>query len=198
MSEGAPDTTDGDLVSLDEERAVIQRLQAGDRTAFATLYRWYGDKVYRQAILPRLPDRTAAEDALRDTFRTALEKIGTYQIRDRSIFFWLRRIAANKAIDVHRRTKRDRALADAVAKEPAEVLHQHPDRPDRGLELEDLQRDVAVSLSRINERYARALRLRLLEDRSRQECAARMGVKVGTFDVLLHRATKAFRKEYPP
>jgi RNA polymerase sigma factor (sigma-70 family) len=198
VSEGAPESIHGDLVPPDQERVVIERLQAGDRTAFATLYRWYGEAIYRQAILPRLPWPEAAEDALRDTFRTALEKIGTYQIRDRSIFFWLHRIAVNKAIDVHRRRKRDHRLEQAVAEEPAEVLHQHPDRPDRGLELQDLRRDVEISLSRINERYARALRLRLLEDRPRQECAELLGVKIGTFDVLLHRAAKAFRKEYPP
>ena len=74
MSEKARQTKSaGDLVPLEEERAVIQRLQAGDRSAFATLYGWYGELVYRQAILPKLPVRDLAEDCLRDTFRTALE-----------------------------------------------------------------------------------------------------------------------------
>ena len=40
--------------------------------------------------------------------------------------------------------------------------------------------------------------LRLIEDRTREECAEEMGVTVGNFDVILHRATKAFRKVYPP
>lgn len=43
-----------------------------------------------------------------------------------------------------------------------------------------------------------ALRMRLIEDRDREECAAEMGVTVGNFDVILHRASKAFRKKYPP
>lgn len=198
VSEAAPEEIQGDLVPLEQERVVIERLQAGDRAAFATLYGWYGDRIYRQAVLPRLPDRNLAEDALREAFRTVLEKIGTYTPQNRSIFFWIRRIAINKAIDIHRRHKRDRALAEAVQQEPAETLHQRPDRPDRGLELADLRRDIETSLTRINDRYATALRLRLLEERSREECAEILGVKVGTFDVLLHRASKAFRKEYPP
>lgn len=177
---------------------MIERMQAGDRQAFATLYGWYGTRLYRQAILPRLPDRALAEDVMRDTFRTALEKIHTYKTHDRSIFFWLRRIAINKAIDVHRRTKRDRALAEAVKQEPAESLHQRPDAPDRGLEKEDIKRMVGLSLSKLNPRYATALRMRLIEDRSREECADELGVKIGTFDVLFHRACKAFRKGYPP
>jgi RNA polymerase sigma factor (sigma-70 family) len=187
----------GDLVPLDEERAVIDRLQQGDRDAFATLYGWYGDLLFRQAILPKLPIRELAEDCLRDTFRTALEKIGSFRLENRSIFFWLRRIAVNKAIDMHRRHKRDRKLAEAVAAE-GPSLGGRPAAPDRGLEVSDTKREVELSLSRLNERYAQALRLRLIEDRSREECAALLEVKVGTFDVLLHRACKAFRKVYPP
>ena len=177
---------------------MVERLQAGDRAAFATLYGWYGKQIYRQAVLPRLPDPALAEDVLRDTFRTALEKIGTYRPQNRSIYFWLRRIAINKAIDVHRRRKRDRQLAEAVAQEPVEALHQRPAAPDRGLEEADIKRLVELSLSRLNERYATALRMRLIEDRSREECAEALGVKIATFDVLFHRACKAFRKESPP
>lgn len=199
MSEGASRPKPGsDLVPLEEERAVIVRLQNGDRAAFATLYGWYGDAIYRQAILPRLPNRELAEDCLRDTFRTALEKIGSFRIENRSIFFWLRRIAVNKAIDTHRARKRDQLLAEAVKSEPTPQLSQGPARPDRGLEVEDTRRMVERSLQNMNARYATALRLRLIEERSRAECAEILGVTVGNFDVILHRASKAFRKVYPP
>jgi len=199
VTEGAPRTQrNSDLVSLDEERVVIQRLQQGDREAFATLYGWYGDVLYRQAILPKLPNRELAEDCLRDTFRTALEKIETFRMTNRSIFFWLRRIAINKAIDTHRRHRRDSDLAEAVKAEPHVAMHQGLARPDRGLEVADTQRDVNSSLSAMNPRYAQALRLRLIEDRTREECAQILDVSVGNFDVILHRATKAFRKVYPP
>lgn len=177
---------------------MIHRLQAGDRTAFATLYGWYGEMLWRQAILPRLPNRELAEDCLRDTFRTALEKIGSFRLEDRSIYFWLRRIAVNKAIDVHRRTRRDHDLSEAVQAEPSEVMGSPGVRPDRGLEVEDARRMVGLSLDKLNERYAMALRLRLIEERTREECAEILGVTVGNFDVILHRAAKAFRKVYPP
>lgn len=176
---------------------MIQRLQTGDRAAFATLYGWYGKPIYRTAILPRLPVPELAEDCLRDTFRTALEKIHTFQLSNRSIFFWLRRIAVNKAIDVHRRRKRDLELAEAVKVE-YQAVAVAPPRPDRSLEVEDTRRMVELSLGNMNPRYAQALRLRLIEDHSREECADILGVTVGNFDVILHRATKAFRKVYPP
>lgn len=176
---------------------MIARLRQGDREAFATLYAWYGERIYRTAILPRLPNLELAEDCLRDTFRTAMEKLESFQIRNRSIFFWLRRIAINKALDIHRRHRRDLDLAEAVKADPERVRPTIA-RPDRGLEIEDTRREVNESLARINPRYQQALRLRLLEGRERAECAEIMGVTVGNFDVILHRAAKAFRKVYPP
>ncbi|MBN2799908.1 MAG: RNA polymerase sigma factor [Deltaproteobacteria bacterium] len=176
---------------------MITRLRQGDRAAFATLYGWYGDPIFRQAILPRLPNLELAEDCLRDTFRTALEKLDSFHVEDRSIFFWLRRIAINKAIDVHRRSKRDQALSDAVRAQPEPLTQPLPD-PSRRLEVQDTRDEVTLSLSRLNDRYAEALRLRLIEDRPREECAEVMGVTLGNFDVILHRAAKAFRKVYPP
>jgi RNA polymerase sigma-70 factor (ECF subfamily) len=186
-----------DLAPLELERDVIARLQNGDRAAFTTLYGWYGERIFRQAILPRLPHRELAEDCLRETFRTAMEKIGTFRLENRSIYFWLRRIAINKAIDVHRRHRRDADLADAVMAEPEPIV-AHPPRPDRAIEVEDTRRMVEASLGMLNPRYATALRLRLIEGHSREECAATLDVTLGNFDVILHRACKAFRKVYPP
>lgn len=199
MPESVPDIDRGTpVVPLDEERAVVERMKRGDRAAFAVLYRWYGDAIYR-AIVARVGQHEAAEDCLRDTFRQALEKIETFTYDRQSIFWWLRRIAVNKAMDVHRDRKRDRTLAERAQAEPAaSPLPQAAPRPDRGVEVEETSRDVEISLSRLNVRYAQALRLRLLEDRTREECAAALGVTVGNFDVILHRASKAFKEVWPP
>ena len=126
-----------------------------------------------------------------------LEKIERFEYADRSIFYWIRRIALNKAMDSHRRDKRDRALADRVQAQP-HIRPAAAPRPDRSLEVSDTARDVDLSLSRMNPRYARVLRLRLIEERSRQECAELLGITVSNLDVLFHRASKAFRKVYPP
>jgi RNA polymerase sigma factor (sigma-70 family) len=189
---------EGDLVPLEEERVVIAKLQRGDRSAVAVLYGWYGDLLYRQAILPRLPIRELAEDCLRDTFRAAIEKIDTYRSEDRSIFFWLRRIAVNKAMDLHRLHRRDARIAEHALADAESPLAAQLEAPDRQIEVEEVRRMVDTSLENLNARYAKALRMRLIEERSREECAEEMGVTVGNFDVILHRAVKAFRKVYPP
>ena len=189
-----------ELVSLQEELDVVERLRRGDRAAAGLLYQWYGDKLYRQTILPRLPIRELAEDVLRDTFRLVMERIEQYQPQDRSIFFWMRRIAVNRAIDVHRSHQRTRRMQERLISSDAvdRTMAQPPPRPDRKTEVDETRDLVLRSLGSLRSRYATALRLRLLEDRDRSECAEEMGVTIGNFDVILHRACKAFREVYPP
>jgi RNA polymerase sigma factor (sigma-70 family) len=189
--------------SLEEERIVIEQVQSGDRVAAAQLYQWFGVVLYRQVILARLPVVEQAEDVLRDCFRILFEKIGQFTPSNRSIFFWLRRIAINLVIDVYRKEKRTRNLAEKILAEDAmDVVGTHEPMPDVALELQQEKsriRDlIESSFDKINPRYVKALRHRLLEEKSREECAELLGVKINAFDVLFHRACKAFRENYPP
>lgn len=177
---------------------MVDRLKAGDASALGLLYEWYGDQLYRRVILPRLPVVEQAEDVLKDTFRLTLERIHQYEHRDRSVYFWMRRIAINRALDVHRANSRRSRLHEAVRHEP-EPLSGHPGAaPDKVSDRAETRALIEEALAQLNPRYALALRLRLLEDRDRAECANVLGVTVGNFDVILHRAAKAFRKKYPP
>ena len=74
-----------DLPPLAEEQAIVARIRRGDREAAGVLFQWFADALYRRAILPRLPQREAAEDVLKDTFRIALERIEQFEQHDRSI-----------------------------------------------------------------------------------------------------------------
>lgn len=194
-----PDPATG-LVELAVEQAVVARLLEGDRAAAGQLYAWYGERLYRQAILPRLPVPELAEDVLKDTFRLALERIETYRASDRSIFFWLRRIAINRAMDVHRARQRQNRLSDEDRLDDTidRTMSQPPPAPDRAPEVAETREQVEKALGLMNPRYAQALQLRLLDDLDREECAERMEVAIGNFDVIFHRACKAFRKVWPP
>lgn len=146
-------------------------------------------------ILPRLPVREMAEDVLRDTFRIVLERIELYTPEPgKSVYFWIRRIAINRALDVHRAHQRARRLEEAV--EAEEHAQARVVEPDANLDQEDAHTRIQAALTRMNPRYAEALRLRMLDELERDECARRMGVTVGNFDVILHRASAAFRKAW--
>lgn len=161
--------------------------------AFEQLYRAHAGALLAQVIRPRAASAADAEDLLVDTFRAALEGLGRFTWRERGLFPWLARIASNKAIDLARaRAARARATerlgAEPVAPAPTPevLLVGHADRA-------ATREAVHVVLGDINPRYARALRLRLLEGQPRAACAEALEVKLGTFDVLLLRAVRSFR-----
>ncbi len=184
---------------LEEEHRLIEQAQLGHLDAMRPILERYAQPLYATVILPRLGDAATAEDVLRDTMMTAVEKIQRFTWQGKSIYPWLRQIAINKVFDVHRHTKRTRKLADALSQElPDETALE--DGADHALIADQERRShrerIDATMSEIPERYRLAIQLRLVEELPREDCAQRMGVAIGTFDVLLFRAVRAFRKKF--
>lgn len=175
------------------------RAQRGDREAFAELYDAYAGALYERVLLPRLGSAAAAEDALAETFRVALERIATFEVRDSSVWFWLARIAVSRAADAHRVAARQGRMIHGFERLWAPLMDGRAppggETEQAALRLQVRERVRAV-LGRLNERYRRALELRFLEERERADCAALLDVKQRTFDVVLLRALRAFRREW--
>ncbi len=193
----APDFRDP--VWLRTERRLLARARKGDREAFGELYRAFAPALYRQVLLPRLADEATAEDVLADTFITAYDRLSRFEQRGVSLYFWLARMAANKATDVHRsRGRYGRALVnfERLLDPLVQPGGQGDEELVRRVDADELRRRVAGVLSRINPRYRRAIELRIMQGRARQECAGEFEIKLGTFDVLLLRALRAFGKEW--
>ncbi|PKN55128.1 MAG: hypothetical protein CVU56_23125 [Deltaproteobacteria bacterium HGW-Deltaproteobacteria-14] len=162
--------------------------------AFEQLYRAHAPTLMARIIRPRLAVAADQEDVLVDTFRTALEKIGSYRWMGRSFFAWLARIAKNKVVDLVRARRSGARAVERLAVEPAPPSPAEPDwellAGARDARLRDA---IDVVLGDINERYAHVLQIRFIDGTPRAACAAAMEVKVGTFDVLVLRAVRAFR-----
>jgi len=164
------------------------------------LFRRYAERLWREVIWPLTRDDARAQDALCETFLAALRAWGRFRPHDveAGAWPWLRRIAHNKALDELRRDRRDERLGARVlrfAPEPARPLD--PQGEALGRERAALRAErIAAVLAAMNERYAEVLRLRLQQGLGREACAERLALKVGTFDVLLHRAVRAFREAY--
>lgn len=175
----------------------MRELRRGERAAFSQLYRAFAQPLYARVLLTKLGDADAAQDALAETFRIMLEKLSQYQDRGGSIWSWLATIAANQARDLARERERTGRALRNFETQWAPLLE--PLMPGPGGEAGDqrkLQASVSEALGAINPRYSRALTLRFLEDRPRADCAALLDVKLGTFDVLLLRAVRAFRAQW--
>lgn len=187
---------DGPDEKLAWELRCLEQIRRGDRAAFGELYAAFAPPLYADVLLPRLGSAASAEDALAETFTSALEKLGEYRPQGGSIFGWLARIAMNKATDQYRqRARTGRALASfesliAPLREPADP------QIERRIDRLRLRTAVEGVLDRLSPRYRRAIQLRMLEDLPRAECAVRMETSIGTFDVLLLRALRAFREAW--
>jgi len=186
-------------VELEEEQRLVEEAQAGNLDAMRPILERYAQPLYGTVILPRLGDTVSAEDVLRDTLATAVEKIKRFTWQGKSIYPWLRQIAINKVYDVHRQSKRSRRLADAMVHEVATETdpESHADAQLMADQERRSHRDrIDDTMQLLQERYRTAIELRLVQELSREECAKRLGITIGTFDVLLFRAVRAFRKHF--
>ena len=184
---------------LEKERALLAAIRKGHRDRWGQVYDLYAPLLYRRILMPRLANPTAAEDALSETFRTAIENFGKYKDHPAGIYPWLARIAHNKAIDLHRvRASTGRKIRDLTVQ--LDPLMQQVPSADELMELKVEERGLGekmkACLGALNPRYRTALELRFLKEKSRQHCAEALEVKVATFDVLLLRAVRALRKAW--
>ncbi len=185
---------------LELERRLVARAQAKDREALGELLNRYGPGLYRSVLLPRLGSEAAAKDALADTYARVVERIDRFTWQNVGFYPWLRTVGLRVAIDHLRARKRmvvweadevERTLDAEAGDGPETPLDQAlSDHRDRAA----ARAKVTRALDAIHPRYARAIRLRILDERPREEVAALLEVTPATFDVLLHRAIAALKK----
>jgi RNA polymerase sigma factor (sigma-70 family) len=181
---------------LEAERRLCDLACGGDRAALGKLLERHGPRLYRAVLLPRLGNRALAEEALSLTYLRVVERIARFEWQSVGIYPWLRVVAMRIALDQIRARKRE-VLFDTADLEREVDQAERETRDAAALEAHDLgvaRTRVLGLLDRLHPRYAHAIRLRVLEERPRAEAAAELGVTVGTFDVVLHRAMAALRK----
>ena len=186
-------------LDLEQEQRLVEEAKQGHLDAMRPILERYASPLYGTVILPRLGDAASAEEVLRDTLATAVEKIRRFTWQGKSIYPWLRQIAINKVYDIHRQSKRSRRLADAMVHEIA--VESDPESHADAQLIADQERRahrdrIDETMQLLQERYRIAIELRLMQELPREDCARRLGVTIGTFDVLLFRAVRAFRKHF--
>jgi RNA polymerase sigma-70 factor (ECF subfamily) len=179
------------------DRELVTKAQAGDRAALGELLKKHGPGLYRSVLLPRLGNEAAAKEALSETYAKVVANIGKFVWQNVGFYPWLRTVALRVALDQLRAKKRlvlfeeddlTREIDEASTTTPVE--QQVSDQRDR----EAARAKVEAALAKINPRYAKAIRLRVLEEKPRDQVAAELEVTPATFDVLLHRAIAALKK----
>ncbi len=95
-------------VSFDEENALVESAQRGDRQAFAVLSERYWDRLYRW-LFHLTHNRHAAEDLTQETLLKAFANLSRYRLGSH-FHAWLFRIAYNTFVNQWHRNERSRQL----------------------------------------------------------------------------------------
>lgn len=188
---------DPDDERLERERRLVERAHAGERAAVGELLSTYGPALYRAVLLPRLGSEAAARDALSEVYARVVERIDQFRWQNVGFYPWLRVVALRVAID-HLRARKRLVIweAEDVEREVDATQNATPvdDKLSQHRDRQAAREKVEAALARIHPRYARAIRLRVLEEKPREEVAKLLDVTAATFDVVLHRAMQALRK----
>jgi RNA polymerase sigma-70 factor (ECF subfamily) len=183
-----------DEVDIERDRALVERCQAGDATAFEDLYARYYDRLLR-FCLRKLHDRDESEDAAQEAFARAWRALPQFA-GERRFYPWLTVIAGNICTDILRRRARTQPAAGAdVAAQQLSDTATTESSEDLVLAAVDGEL-VARALDRLTPRHRKVLALREGSGLTYQEIAQHEGVEVGTIETLIWRARQSLKREF--
>ena len=174
-----------------EDDQLIERVLAGDRRAFETLYDRYSATVFGVA-LKILGDREVAEDAVQEIFWRAWRRLASFD-RSRAFAPWLFGIAHNYCIDeLRRRRVRPQPVYED---DDHPILSDIPDEADVGEAaiLAEQRQSVRDALDQLPEEQRQALLLAYFGGLTQQEIAARLGNPLGTVKTRMRLGLQKLR-----
>jgi RNA polymerase sigma-70 factor, ECF subfamily len=158
------------------DSALMERVQAGGRTALGELYDRLAPRAYRTAFSV-CHEREGAQDAVQDAFLSIWRSSATYQASQGPVAGWTMSIVRHRAIYLTRR----RALLSAHNDGPARL----EDQPAK----DDLPADFAIHaeaeklaelLRMLPAAQQEVIRLGFFEELTHQEIALRLALPPGT------------------
>lgn len=197
-----------------EHRSSIDKTQNGAAPqTLSAPEKWvdlYGNYLYRYALM-RLRDDTLAEDAVQETFLSALKARASFSGRS-SEKTWLVGILKHKIIDTFRKRSRELPLSDSLLPFEQEGLfledgddwrgHWKPEykpsdwgnTPLSAAESNDFQRVLRSCFEKLPERVALAFAMKEIDDVESGEICSALEISEANLWVMLHRARMHLRR----
>ena len=179
---------------------LVRRFNAGDASAFDEIVHRHREKIF-VATLSLLRNRADAEEIAQDTFIRAHRGLANFR-GDSSLATWLHRIALNLARNRYwyffrRRRHLTLSLDCAVGADGtatfSDLIAAESPSPARSAATTEFTTLVADCMKKLDAAHREILTHRNLLDRSYDEIARALGIKVGTVKSRIARARGSLR-----
>ena len=184
-----------------DETALIERLQAGDKSACAECIEIHSPGIYRLA-LRLMQNEAEAEDVMQETFMNAFKAIDKFEGRS-GLGTWLYRIAYNAAMMRLRKPQQyilsvEETLSEEEGNLIPKQLFDWCCLPEEDFATDEVQSELERAIQKLPEKYKSVFVLRELEELSTQETAVALDLTPSTVKVRLHRARLQLREQLTP
>ncbi len=189
--------TDRQEVSRDE-KALVDRMLAGEREAFDEFAGHYIPALYRFAAARLSHDSDLTRDIAQSTVCKAIAKLASFR-GEAGLLTWMIAICRNEIAMHFRRLSRVPKEVE-ISVEPLDMSQRLDREPPAG-PGEDLLRAenaelVHMALDLLPDKHGKALQWKYLEDLPVKEIAVRLEVSAKAAESLLTRARRAFRVRF--
>jgi RNA polymerase sigma-70 factor, ECF subfamily len=184
--------------AVDDDADLVDRLRAGDESAFVALIALYQQRMMRLAEMT-VGSRAVAEEVTQDTWLAVVRGVERFEGRS-SLKTWLFHILLNRARSTAGRELRagrpEQHIDERFDRSGAWVTPPEPwaDRADDRIVAEHLAARVQELLPQLPDTQRQVVVLRDLEGLSSDDVAKLVGVSDGNQRVLLHRGRAQLRQ----
>ena len=182
------------------DRALVERVQQGDKRAFDLLVRKYQHKLI--GLISRyVRSHAECEDIAQESFIRAWRAIHSFR-GDSAFYTWLYKIAVNTAknhlVAMKRRPPSgDIDVDDAEFVTGGERMHDNA-TPEHELMRQEIEQSVFSTVQALPEELRTAITLREVDGLSYDEIAEAMGCPIGTVRSRIFRAREAIDEKLRP
>ncbi|MFG0291752.1 MAG: RNA polymerase sigma factor [Phycisphaerales bacterium JB065] len=165
------------------DQQLVDRANAGDRSAFEALYLRYKGWAFRIALRETGRDEGLAADAVQDSFIELLGKFPGFELRAK-LTTYLYPVVKHNAQAADRKRRRKTPSGPEVERSD----HDPPPDPE-GLD------GLRTVIDTLPEHHREVVFMRFLDDLSLNEIALALGIPLGTVKSRLHHAIGALRDD---
>ncbi|WP_411822151.1 RNA polymerase sigma factor [Leptospira sp. 'Mane'] len=173
----------------DKEKILLQKIKAGDPTAYMTLVSPFRERLFRKAV-SMVKDSDDAEDIVQEALISGYRSIQNFRA-EAGVYTWLYRIVVNKSKDLLAKRKRgkEKPMDDSGDNQFVDDRMGY----EKKLELSEESTYLMDKIGLLEDSYKQVLELRYFENLSYNEIAEIMETNVGTVKSRLFKA-KEFLK----